>query len=449
MKMSVFRQMICAGFILLLAACSSTPPEAYLEILAPPLKGLKTELLIDPTQGNCPIDEFKMLGEGLRAKGVSGGIAVVNDIYPNMPTALAYPTSTGRYVRNVAWQYGKPKISTGILIVDDFQGGIYRLGIGVFKLPFRSYNTQDPILRAQEIEAATNLLQTNLELSHGALVFNHTAALLVAAGYTQVGFLINESIIVFTIPNSDTPSIYVHLVDTEGFDTQVIAERAKTGLDILRVLGASRIAVNMSFSIVPCSVLNDFTANRLAYPTFQSYAAEISAVNSGYTLNQVYAAIRRLVNLATEPLWAEIKSQISENTLFVSAAGNYGLTYPMYPAAWQEVISVSSHDVGGGLSSFSNRGEIMITGAWFRLTNPAGINGGISDAPNVVYAGTSFAAPAVTVFTAYDLAHDIPQCGLRQNQLTPDLAYGPPWRNIRLAIATKVFGVDPNAYCAR
>jgi hypothetical protein len=121
----------------------------------------------------------------------------------------------------------------------------------------------------------------------------------------------------------------------------------------------------------------------------------------------------------------------------------------MYPAAWPEAISVSSHDVGSGLSSFSNRGEIMITGAWFRLTNPAGIHGGYTPAPDVVYAGTSFAAPAVTVFTAYELAHDIPQCGLRQDQSTPDLGYGPPWRNLRLAIATKNYGVDINGYCAR
>jgi hypothetical protein len=447
MKISRVWLSVCAGLLLFLSACTTTSPTADLESLATPLKGITTKVLIDPEQGNCSIDEFKMPGEGLRTRGATGGIAVVNEPYPNMPTALAYPTSTGRYVKNVAALYGKPVRPVGILIVDDFQSGVYTLGIGVVKLEFNSYTTKDPIARAIEIEAELDRLQAERQLSHGALVFNHTVALLVSAGYTTASFDYNTGLAIFVNPKSNH-TIFVQLVDTEGFDTNIIAERTAKGLAGLRNLALTDIAVNMSFSIVPCSVRNDFAANRAGYPTFQGYATEIAAINGGIPIAQVYAAIRRPVNLTTDPLGLLIKSETSEGNIFVSAAGNYGLTYPMYPAAWKEVISVSSHDSGAGFSTFSNRGEIMITGAWFRLTNPAGINGGISDAPNVVYAGTSFAAPAITVFSAYDLASEVPQCGLQQGVSVPDLAYG-QWRNIRLATAAKVYGVDINGYCAR
>jgi hypothetical protein len=235
-------------------------------------------------------------------------------------------------------------------------------------------------------------------------------------------------------------------VNTEGFDTSLIAPRLESAFSQLRSLGYGSIAINVSFAIVPCSVRTNFEDNRATYPTFESYARRVAEINS-VPLDTVFRTIRRPV--ANDPLYTVIQGggQIpplpGEIRVYVAAAGNYGLTYPMYPAAYPEVIGVSSKDVGGSRSDFSNKGEIMITGAWFRLTNPASLNGSFGNAPNVVYAGTSFSAPAVSVFTAYDLASAMPKCALQTAAPTyPDLAYGPPWLNKRLEPATI-------AYCGR
>ena len=193
------------------------------------------------------------------------------------------------------------------------------------------------------------------------------------------------------------------------------------GLNLLRGFPRSvaDIAVNMSFAVVPCSVLIDFDLS--GFPTFESYIAALLASNPGTTLAEIRRAI--ITPISPDPLYNLISGTLFQpSTVYIAAAGNYSLTFPMYPAAWPEVVSVSSHDVGSTtISAFSNRGEVMITGGWFRLTNPAGINGPMTNAPRVVYQGTSFSAPAASVFTAIDLASSPPECALQVMRFQLDL----------------------------
>jgi hypothetical protein len=427
--------------VALLSACSSNPePEVGLESLNMHLLGLDGKALVDPTLGNCPVDEFRIPGERPRARGVAGGIGVLNASYPGAPTALGYPTGTGNYVKNVAALYGTSSRDVALIVLDDFGSGVYKLDKAVYDLSTLSFPTGDPLSRAIAIEEALNELQTLGKLSHGALVLNHINALLVAGGYTIANATVDS--VLFKNPVSGK-YILVKAINTEGFNTSMFAPRLEAAFLELRSSGYSSMAINMSFAIVPCSVRNDFANNRASYPTLEKYAEEVASIN-GVALDTVFRTIRRPVS--NDLLYAVIRGEAQvppipgETRVYVAAAGNYGLTYPMFPAAWPEVISVSSHDIGAGFSDFSNRGEVMITGAWFRLSNPALLNGGFGNSPKVVYAGTSFAAPAVSVFTAYDLASSVPECALQTAAPTrPDLAYGPPWLNRRLQPASELY----------
>jgi hypothetical protein len=420
--------------VTLLASCTSTPSPTNdeLETLST-LLGIGGKKLVDPAQSNCPIDEFRIPGERPRARGVAGGIAVLNADYPGTPTALTYPAGTANYVKNTAALYGTPNRNVALVILDDFSSGVYKLGREVYTLPTLSFPTSDAISRAVAIETRLDELQALGKLSHGALVFNHVNALLVAAGYTVANDT-GDSVL-FKRPSSGT-YVLVKSVNTEGFDTSTFTPRLEAAFSSLRASHYSHIAINMSFAIVPCSVRTNFEDNRSMYPTFEDYAQKVAEIN-GVTLETVFRTIRKPV--ANDRLHMVIQGggQVpplqGETRVYVAASGNYGLNYPMYPAAWPEVISVSSHDAGGSRSDFSNKGEVMITGAWFRLTNPASLNGSFGSAPQVVYAGTSFSGPAVAVFTAYDLASTLPTCALQTAAPTsPDLAYGPPWLNKRL-----------------
>ncbi len=95
---------------------------------------------------------------------------------------------------------------------------------------------------------------------------------------------------------------------------------------------------------------------------------------------------------------------------YVASSGNFGLGYPLYPAAWEIVVAVSSQDAvaPAGLatvkSSFANSGQVMAPGALYELSRSAGGDAALA------YAGTSFSAPVVSLFTALDLMQDSPAC---------------------------------------
>jgi hypothetical protein len=445
--MKTLRPWLLVGLLIgLLTACSSDPaPEVRLENLATQLLGINGKNLIEPKLGNCPIDDLRVPGERPRANGSTGGIAVLNATYPSAPgtSTLTDPSSTATYVKSTAALYGTPSRNVALLVLDDFGAGVYRLGKEVYELQTLPFTTADAVSRAIEIEGKLNALQRLGKLSHGALVLNHSNALLVTGGYSVAARSTAGDTILFKNPSTGS-YVYVKAVNTEGFDTSRIAPKLEAALREVRILGYKSVAINMSFAIVPCSVRNDFAANRASYPTFESYARRVAIINS-VPLDTVFRTIRQPVT--PDPLYTLIQAQqpAGETRVYVAASGNYGLVYPMYPAAWPEVISVSSNDAkpkdnsGAGPSTFSNKGDIMITGAWFRLTNPAALNGSFGDAPNVAYAGTSFAAPAISVFTAYDLANAAPRCALQRLRPTlPDLSYG-LWANTRLQAATTLY----------
>jgi hypothetical protein len=440
---------------LLLGGCSqSTPENVLLESQAhqiPLLRGLDGKELFSYEQTNCPVDQFDMPGQGWRAKGSTGGIAALVPPYTAMPTALTEPAVVGQDIYALAALSSLSR-SVTILVVDDFNGDttvspvkppVYKLGIDVFKLDTLGFSSVLST-RLMQLDAELERLESTNQISHGAMVMNHINALILGSGhYTGLDTNIADGQVSFQ--NIDTEKlIQVKAVDTEDLDTTVVASRMQNA--ILNEINGNRkqIVVNMSFAIVPCTVKDDFEANRAAYPTFQHYANAVATANDdlrGPTETEVQFRNRVRRELTrpfdNDPLRTTIKSNnitgqlgTDGNLLYVASSGNFGLGYSMFPAAWPEVVSASSNDAGSTAKSvFSNKGEVMLTGAWFMLTDPANINStGILVDENVVYAGTSFSSPGLAVFSAFDIAQAAPRCEMELSSTSapiPDIAHTP------------------------
>jgi Subtilase family len=440
---------------LILSACNQVASDIHLEPQGPtlPLLGLQGQKLFTISNKNCPIDQFDIPGQGFRARGASGGLVVLQPPYDAMPTAITNPAAVGTEVYSLA---ALSALSRGvtILVVDDFNGNtkvtparppVYKLGIDVFTWPARSTGLSTiPTTRSSQLDTELRRLEATNQIAHGTLVMNHINAMILGSGHYNGGEL-NISDGRVSIKNINTGSyINVQAVDTEDLDTTVIAPRMRTAIWMEINNNRKQIVVNMSFSIVPCGVKNDFVANRAMYPTFQHYANAVAAANDALrmrspteTIAQFRNRVRRELTTPfdNDPLLNIIKNKnISGalgkggNLIYVAAAGNFGLGYSMYPAAWPEVVSASSNDASAGRSGFSNRGEVMVTGAWYRLTDPANINGVGFDAPKVVYAGTSFSSPALAVFSVFDIARATPKCEMELSSTgvpIPDIAHIP------------------------
>jgi hypothetical protein len=442
------------AFGLILSSCSQVVPEnATLEAQGPtlPLLALQGQKLFGEPQINCPIDQFDIPGQGYRAKGATGGLAVLEPPYTAMPTAITSPAAVGTEV------YGLAALSSlfrnvTILVVDDFNGDttvvpvkppVYKLGSDVFTWPSRSGGLSPvPGTRSSQLEVELRRLEATNQIAHGTLVMNHINAMILGTDAYDGGELdISDGKV--SIKNRLTGKyIHVRAVDTEDLDTTFIAPRMQAAiLDVLRT--NKQIVVNMSFSIVPCTVRDDFAANRSRYPTFQSYSNAVATANdhlreAGESDSQFRSRVRRQLTTPfdNDPLHAVIKNpnitgQLGSkgNLIYVASAGNFGLGYSMSPAAWPEVVSASSKDVGSSIRSvFSNKGEVMLTGAWYTLSDPAKINGVGFDQDKVAYAGTSFSSPALAVFSAFDIARSTPKCEMELSVAgvpIPDIAHSP------------------------
>jgi Subtilase family len=433
------------AFGVILSSCSQVMPNLMLETQAIDLVGLNGKKLFAYAQTNCPIDQFDIPGQGYRARGSTGGLAVLDPPYDAMPTAITSPGVVGTDVYNLAALSALSRNVT-ILVVDDFNGDttvapvrppVYKLGPDVFNLPSRGFST---VLgrRLSELDAEVSRLEATNQIAHGTLVMNHINALILGTGqYSTADRDIRDGKVSFK--NMTTGRfIRVWAVDTEDLDTETITPRMYTAL-FSALETHKQIVVNMSFSIVPCTMRDDFAANRSRYPTFQSYALAIAdaneALRGGTDITLFRNRVRKQLTTPfdNDPLHEVIQSanltgQLGStgNLIYVSSAGNFGLGYSMSPANWPEVVSASSNDTGSGRSVFSNKGEVMVTGAWYTLTDPANINGVGFSQDKVAYAGTSFSSPALAVFSAFDIARSTPKCKMELDAVgtpIPDIAH--------------------------
>lgn len=389
---------------MLLAACPKTDEATPRDRLHPDrLTNLRGGPLIVEEAGNCPVNEFDTPGQRFHASGSVGGLHLAP------PGASIAPEAAGQEAAELA-AYADRSEDVGILIVDDFQG-IYVLGGRVFELTELDTETLDQ-------------LETQGQLSHGALVLHHVNALVAGTGEYLVAESDLQAGTVTWVHEATGARLLVQAVDTEGLDTTVIASRTSDALhELASEHDITRTAVNMSFGIVPCSVVQDFIAHQDQFATFEQYAETLADINE---IEQFYD---ELMELLTTPIDADNEALLrtvrtcTATPVFVASAGNFDLDYSLYPAAWEQVVSVSASDADEPQvrAFFSNAGEVMDVGAWFELSNPENLQGEFEVATDLTYAGTSFSAPAVSLVTALDLSHREPRC---DGGVHPDLAHG-------------------------
>ena len=105
----------------------------------------------------------------------------------------------------------------------------------------------------------------------------------------------------------------------------------------------------------------------------------------------------------------------------MAASGNYRLPCSLFPGYWSEFIAASAQNMAATETpvrdpDYSNTGEVLMPGGYYRRAAYDPQNDTFMNYPNISIAGTSFAAPAPSVFTALDFTGATPRC------MTPDPA---------------------------
>jgi thermitase len=177
------------------------------------------------------------------------------------------------------------------------------------------------------------------------------------------------------VPGWNTLANSSDTTDSNGHGTQV------AGVALARSNNAIGIASYCwTCSLMPVKVLD-------------TNAGTLSSVASGITWATDHGA--RVISISlgftasSTTLHSAIQYAHSRNVVIVAAAGNYGNSAPVYPAAYSEVLGVAGTDANDQLYSWSNYGS------WVKLSAPgcnfaAGMNSWYG-----TFCGTSAAAPAL------------------------------------------------------
>ena len=406
--------------------------------------------LINQQEGNCPVNEAEIAGQGARAVGSIGGLAIKPN--PVDSSGASIPTFDPFTVGSDMFTTADPTSSepTAIIIVDDFNGNEDLEQPGVYFLDQRDGPTLAG-LTSGATEAEVTALEDAGQYSHGALVFNHTLALLSAGDPTPrpADFVVNLPVedieinvpaFIFTGPN-----IVVAALDTQDFNTAIIGGRLQATIQTLARQQIRRFAVNLSFGLVPCSVLADIEAGVQRQPdlTFEEYQAEVFDENKDNPDVDAAQLREDLVNILTTPVnvdsdplltGAETNPEQFANAAvtditYLAASGNYSLPYSLYPGYWSEFVSTSAHNLADTSAppvrdpDYSNTGEVLMPGGYYKLTAYDPDTGGFRTYSEISIAGTSFAAPVLSVFTALDFTQTAPRCARISPSITSPLAF--------------------------
>lgn len=406
-----------------LAAQSVAPPETLGE-----LESISGEHF-DESIGNCVASELQRPGQGLQAVGaglqaVGAGLQAVGAVGGlfSGPTSSFAADLSGRVTDpdTVAARLssevarGSDKHGVVLLVVDDFGGR--------FDVPSSLLSGRGDLLQ----------LAASGALSHGAVVLHHLREMAAEAfgGFSHSGTNAVTGQPYYKYRGRSGPYLAIQAVDVAGLNTDDVPTAIREALRFMGgqgPVGYQRVVVNMSFTVVPCSVLSDFGTSGLA--NFEAYLEAIRIANNigDQYLGELDELVSTPVALAQEALFAYLNcpfpvnggtrcdgkpngrhgSSIASSIVHVGASGNYGNDYSLYPAAWPNVVSVGSLDVAGrgfasGRSDYSNAAGVLAPGGLFLLSDSRG--------QTTVYAGTSFAAPVVSLFLALDQMKQSPRC---------------------------------------
>ena len=178
----------------------------------------------------------------------------------------------------------------------------------------------------------------------------------------------------------------------------------------IRRSDADFIVVNMSFAIVPCGLVS----------TLAEYEAELQDSDDYGELVELQARFQELIDTVWMPSFEmagddEISDVMHENVnrvIPVASSGNFGLNFPLYPAGWDGVVSVSASE---DFFDF-NATDSFNPDTYFPLLGSTAIANGDRDMPvsnfgNVMMpgqyedlVGASYAAPRLSYAIAYYLS---------------------------------------------
>jgi hypothetical protein len=262
----------------------------------------------------------------------------------------------------------------------------------------------------------------------------------------------------------------VDIADEGGYRSDLIVPAIQSAVEELSAQGISRFVLNLSFAFIPCEdaetgfnflefaetrrdnpgrslvehlggdpqvVQSLLTDSRVSYIDESGLASAGQEGDRGSPLLAAPAEtgeipptpeaeiqtprgqelrLLRLFNnpkLQADPLRDFLRESRRDDLIIVpvASAGNFKQRQPFYPARWPEVISVSANE-GDNLRFWlhSNNADVSAPGAWFLFED------------GLYRAGTSFAAPVVSMLIALDLTQPEPMCGIRGNR--PVLAHG-------------------------
>jgi hypothetical protein len=266
------------------------------------------------------------------------------------------------------------------------------------------------------------------------------------------------------LPPESAALLQIETLDMAGdieFRSDLLATALEARVDELVSQGISRFVVNMSFVFVACEdgnfshaawrearesnpnlslveatggdaayvqqVLSDRRISRMDERGFDMDNRQQGQGNPPARNEQKLAFLRLFENIHMnqDPLRQYFMESHDYTLIPIAAAGNFKWKRPFYPAQWPEVLGVSAtNGTGTELWSLSNNGEVSAAGAYFLFDD------------EIYRAGTSFAAPVVSLVQALDLSNDSPSCSLANNG-RPEMSSHGQWNDLPLLNAVE------------
>lgn len=260
------------------------------------------------------------------------------------------------------------------------------------------------------------------------------------------GWLVDEvfTIVLDTLPESASNLISIEHLELGGdneFQTDNLALELESLLDDLHSnQGIDNFVVNMSFVFVDCDAQGfnhaDWLERRQNNPDLTlveeaggdiDYLLDVleddrvSRIDeNGFDMdnsrngqggppefvanNLQMLSLFEVSRMNNDPLRSFFMDSHPYTIVPIASSGNFKWKRPFFPAQWNEVLSVSA-TLGDSddLWQLSNNGEVSAPGAYFLFDD------------DTYRAGTSFAAPVVSVMTALDLTNSNPTCTIARN----------------------------------
>jgi Subtilase family len=363
----------------------------------------------------CLNSAFEMPGQAWHVDLSAGGITNRALSLPAREIVDA-PTRLNQLMLNKVTYLPKDPAKITILVIDDFQLSKIRL---------------------DEDKTGPETI-VSFELRHGALVVSHLEMILYGAGFTKVlsrpeRFMIEGDTF---ISKDRKRSIHIMPFDygklrknyNGGPKVVTVEDLNKTLVrEIGSSLNGSPTIINMSFSLIPCNIMQRYIELKniadtekdlaLTYP-FRDYLLEIEKLSTDLSLWKNGESLKSiLTTISKENLffkWIDGR-KISHDTLLVASSGNYKLPFETMPASWPGVIGVGAISVATpNKADWSDASDVFEVGEWLLwpkllpsylcLTGTAARCVASPGSPISVgqfaYRGTSFSAPTVSATLA-------------------------------------------------